>query len=217
MNDGKLTGAVFIDLSKAFDTISHAVLLSKLPQYGVTSNELEWFSDYLFNRNQVVCFENTFSDQQPVYSGVPQGSVLGPLLFLIHFNDFVLHLKHSEVIKFADDTIIYVRGKDATLIQSKLTDDMNIISDWLDSNDLIMNLKQGKTETMLFGTAKSLNKFLNQPFEVSISDRIINNTSLYKYLGMKLDPTLSHLTHILMRFIVKPPADYVFYIGFVIP
>ena len=137
MNDGKLTGAVFVDLSKAFDTISHAVLLSKLPQYGVTSNELEWFSDYLFNRNQVVCFENTFSDQQPVYSGVPQGSVLGPLLFLIH-------LKHSQVIKFADDTVIYVSGKDATLIQSKLSDDMNIISNWLDSNDLIMNLKQGK-------------------------------------------------------------------------
>ena len=191
MDNGKLTGAVFIDLSKAFDTISHAGLLNKLPEYGIKSTELEWLTDYLFNRKQFVLFDDKISSEQPVYSGVPQGSILGPLLFLIHFNDIATHIKNSRIIKYADDTVIYFSHKDVLVIQNKLSEDCNLISRWLDSNDLIINLKPGKTETMLFGTAKRLCTVKDHNFEVKIKNRIINNTILYKYLGVKLDITLN--------------------------
>ena len=86
VDSGKLVGAVFIDLSKAFDTISHAKLLDKLSRYGINDGELEWFKDYLFSRKAVVSYNNCLSEVHEIYSGVPQGSILGPLLFLVFFN-----------------------------------------------------------------------------------------------------------------------------------
>ena len=190
MDNGKLIGAVFIDLSKAFDTISHAGLLNKLPEYGITSTEHNWIADYLFNRKQVVCFDNIFSNQQSVYSGVPQGSVLGPLLFLIHFNDIATCLKNCRVVKYADDTVIFFSDRDPVFIQNKISEVLSVIKSWLDSNDLIMNLKPGKTEAMLFGTSNRLNKLKNQPFEVHVNDNVVHTTDRYKYLGVKLDSSL---------------------------
>ena len=195
MDEGYLTGAVFIDLSKAFDTVSHSALLNKLPSYGIDSNELMWITDYLFNRKQTVFYNNNYSIQQPVFSGVPQGSVLGPLLFIIHFDEVISDLKHSHGIKYADDTVIYFSHKDPIVIQNKLSEDMGIINTWLEQNDLVLNLKKGKTETMLFGTAKRLYNHRDHKLEVKIRNFTINNTSEYKYLGVKIDPTLSLSTH----------------------
>ena len=100
MNNGNMIGAVYLDLSKAFDTIGHGLLQNKLNTYGVSGKELNWFTDYLFNRTQIVEIENVRSVTKPVYCGVPQGSILGPLLFVVFFNDLVENL-NCHVIKYA--------------------------------------------------------------------------------------------------------------------
>ena len=103
---GKLVGAVFINLTKAFDTVSHSVLLSKLPAYGIKGVELEWFINNLFSRKQQVVIQNTKYESEFISCGVTQGSILGPVLFLLYFNDFSKTLFKSEVLMFADDTVV---------------------------------------------------------------------------------------------------------------
>ena len=103
---GELVGAVFLDLSKAFDNIGHEILLSKLPSYGIRNIELTWFTDYLFSKKQLVNFDKC-SSKESVLCGVPQGSILGPLLFKICFNDFHTCLRYAKTIKFADDSYIF--------------------------------------------------------------------------------------------------------------
>ena len=106
IDQGNMVGAVFIDLTKAFDTVGHTVLLHKLVEYGIQDVEHEWFSDYLFHRVQYISVEGTSSRKRPLMSGVPQGSILGPLLFIMFFNDFPECLTNSKVIMYADDTVI---------------------------------------------------------------------------------------------------------------
>ena len=94
----------FIDLSKAFNTVSHSCLLNKLPSYGINNKELHSLTDYLFSRTQSVQFKGVLSDANPIFSGVPQGSILGTLLFTIHFNDMHTPLQSTSIITYADDT-----------------------------------------------------------------------------------------------------------------
>ena len=112
VDNGNILGAVFIDLSKAFDTVSHSRLLNKLPSYGINNKELHWFTDYLFSRTQSVQFKGALSDANPIFSGVPQGSILGPLLFTIHFNDVHTPLQSTSIITYTDDTVIFTAVKD---------------------------------------------------------------------------------------------------------
>ena len=111
MDKGLMTGAISIDLRRAFDTVDHARLLSKLTIYGIRNEELMWFEDYLFNRTQFVAFEGAVSSIQPISCGVPQGSVLGLLLFTLLINDIDIHLKWCEIIMYADDIVIYYANK----------------------------------------------------------------------------------------------------------
>ena len=97
-NNGKLTSAVYVDLSKAFDTIGRSVLLQKLTTYGVKDKELEWFNSYLFNRKNYVCVDRNISSPEVVYCGVPRGSILGPLLFIIFINDLSDYIEHASLL-----------------------------------------------------------------------------------------------------------------------
>ena len=106
-----LAGCVFIDFSKAFDTLSHSKLLTKLTAYGTTDNELEWFTSYLFHRQQLVHYDSNLSKACAVTCGVPQGSILGPLLFIIYANDIIDHVKSSKLIMYADNTVFIQMAK----------------------------------------------------------------------------------------------------------
>ena len=156
VDEGILVGATFIDLSKAFDTISHSNLLRKLPQYGICDEELSWFTDYLFHRSVVVSYDSCLSNTQDILTGSPQGSILGPLRFKMFFNDIADVIEVAEIVKYADDTVIYVAERDVAVINSKLTKDMDAIAKWLEQNALIINLKKGKTESLLFGTSQRI-------------------------------------------------------------
>lgn len=190
--NGKLVGALFLDLSKAFDTISHDVVLRKLSSYGVDNVELLWFTDYLFNRSQVVEVGNRTSASFNVVSGVPQGSILGPILFLIFFNDFSEHLEKSKCIQFADDTVIYVANADPYIIETTLNDELENVSTYLNDNELILNLKKGKTETVLFGTSKRLSrKNTKNTIQLAMQGQPIHHSTSYIYLGNELDSSLT--------------------------
>ena len=145
MDRGNLTGALFINLSKAFDTVSYSSILDKLPAYGISGNEKAWFTDYLFHRKIRVNYKGTLSTPILIHCGVHQGSVLEPLLFLLHFNKLTSMLKSCKMIMYVDDTILYYSHKDMKEIKKILSQDHCMVSKWLQENELVLNLKKGKT------------------------------------------------------------------------
>ena len=165
MDQGLLTGAVFIDLRKAFDSIGHDALLSKLEYYGLRGTELDWFRSYLIDRKQVVNFGKETSNPCSITSGVQQGSILGPLLFVLFLNDVPVVLKHCQILMYADDTVIYFSAKDATQIAKTLSEELASVNQWLLDNSLFMH--KGKTECVLFGTNAKLASS-NDNFVVSV-------------------------------------------------
>ena len=105
--------------------------------YGILNKELEWLKDYLFDRTQYVQWGTSLSDAGKVHSGVPQGSIIGPLLFILFYNDLPSCLKHSEVMIYAHDTVIFVPRKDVEIIESRLSADMKRVNEWCTDNELI--------------------------------------------------------------------------------
>ncbi|CAB4042484.1 Hypothetical predicted protein, partial [Paramuricea clavata] len=176
---GLLTGAVFLDVQKAFDTVSHPKLLSKLRFFGIRDNELNWFEDYLLDRYIQVGVNGALCSSFPVNSEVPQGSILGPLLFIMHMNDLLLTpFTGSNLIMYADDTVIYFAAKTTAEIIDILNEDLKIIGDWAINNEIYLH--QGKLESVLFGTHKR--RSINEPLKVQIYGLDIKSSLVYKYL-----------------------------------
>ena len=194
MDTGMLTGAVFVDLSKAFDTVDHARLLSKLPIYGILNRERKWFESYIFNRNHFVSFHGVPSEVSTISCGVPQRSILGPLLFVLLINDLEFQLKYSQIILYADDAVIYFADKDVGSIQERLNADLKCISNWFSDNNLIVNLKKSKTECVLFGTHKKTARSEN--FMIKMNGTQITESHAYEYLGVIMDKNLNYLEHL---------------------
>ena len=141
--------AVFIDLSKAFDYIDHGLLLSKIKAYGTYEDGLRWFQSYLTGRRQRVLVNGVASIWRPVERGVPQGSILGPLLFCIFVNDLPERINQCSVSLYADDTTLYHSSKDSTKLKNTLESALDEVANWVGGNGLTMNIK--KTQVMFLG------------------------------------------------------------------
>ena len=139
---------VFVDLEKAFDTVNHKILISKLKYYGFQENTLSWLTSYLSNRTHKVTLNGEISDSKPVSCGVPQGSILGPLLFLIYINDMNKAIRNSKVYHFADDTNLLFSHKNEKTLKRIVNKDLKNLYEWLCANRLSLNV--AKTEFMIF-------------------------------------------------------------------
>ena len=186
IDKGRMVGSLFIDLSKAFDTIGHSILLEKLLRYGILGTELNWFSDYLFNRSQQVEIDGTNSNTNCITSSVPQGSILGPLMFIIFFNDLSDCLQHCDIFQYADDTVILFSAQHVDEIEFAINEDLKRIGSYCQINELLLNLKPGKTEVMLFGTAQRLCRH-GKNLKIMYQYTQINFVTEYVYLGNVLD------------------------------
>ncbi|MCP4584377.1 reverse transcriptase domain-containing protein, partial [Pseudoalteromonas sp.] len=135
IDSGQFVDVLYVDISKAFDSVSHPKLIAKLDRYGVRGHLLLWIKAFLADRRQRVVIDNKFSRWLPVESGVPQGSVLGPLLFLVYINDLPYVVRYAQVKLFADDLKIYIallRSEPTTPLQ----DDIQEVLAWLNDNQL---------------------------------------------------------------------------------
>ena len=193
--DGMYTLAVFLDLSKAFDSLEHEVLLKKLHRYGIRGTAHNWYKSYLENRQmRVKCTVASsgkleYSDYMDIKYGTPQGSCLGPLIFLIFTNDLYRHLVYSSAILFADDTTLHKTHRNLNYLRWCVEDDLNTMSDWFAANKLTLNLD--KTVCILF--QKNTNKI---QIALKINNILITSQSETKFLGIWLDQYLTWHSHI---------------------
>ena len=192
MNDKLLTGVCFLDIAKCFDTINHDLLLQKLSKYGVKGNEMLWFTSYLCNRSQSVYYKNKLAESVNVNIGVPQGSTLGPLLFMVFVNDLPLHVNGARCTMYADDTIIYVNDENVVGINSKMNEIMSNVSHWYTANRLVLNVS--KSNAMLIG--RSIDENQRNQFTVNINDACVENVRCTKYLGVHIDEQLKFDIHV---------------------
>ena len=192
ISERKMVGVVFMDLKRAFETIDRDRLLEKLYQYGCKGTVLEWFRSYLTNRTQQVRYNDVCSKLLSTEYGVPQGSVLGPLLFIIYINDLVKVCPEDCNIKmFADDTLIYVTGESSMEVERKMNVAFNVVEEWMNINRLKMNA--GKTKYMI---VRSIRKELEGSMAVKCLDKTeIERVEMIKYLGVIIDDRLRFTEH----------------------
>ena len=144
IDEEKYSIGIFLDLSKAFDTIDHKILIRKLEHYGIRGVAKDWFENYLYNRKQIVKYNGVQSEEMTIRSGVPQGSVLGPLLFLLYINDIQYCSELVSIVLFADDTNIHYNHTCLKKMNEFTQVKINKIADWLNANKLSINTEKKK-------------------------------------------------------------------------
>ena len=186
MDKGLYTGALLLDLQKAFDTVNHSILLSKFQAMGMNKSTVTWFKSYLSQRKQFVDISGTRSPEGVISCGVPQGSILGPLMFLVYVND-MNSATSCKLFLYADDSVLVTTGKDLTEIERTLSSELQNIQVWLEINKLSLHL--GKTESIVFGSKQKLKR--GAKIQVKCKDTTIVNKDKIKYLGITLDQDMS--------------------------
>ena len=147
-DSGLCSGAVFLDLSKAFDTVHHCRMLKKLEATGVEQNSLSWFRSYLGNRSQVVRKGNEYSTPVRCLRGVPQGSKLGPLLFILYTSDVINAVSHCRLLLYADDSCLYSSGPSFQSVTAHLQSDIDNLSIWFNKNLLQLKWFENRTSAL---------------------------------------------------------------------
>ena len=194
MDKKLVTCGLFLDFSKAFDTINHDILLSKLYSYGIRGNPLRWFESYLYNRNQVVKIGDTISSSQTIICGIPQGSTLGPLLFLLYINDLPNCSSKLSFRIFADDTNMFYTSNNLRNLESVMNEEFKLVVKYCATNKLSINLS--KTNYILVSSSR---------LSGSINVNDIKIQSQIKYLGAYIDqhlnwgPQIKHINNKLAK------------------
>ena len=199
LDNKKLPLAIYLDLSKAFDTIDHSILLYKLRYYGIQGSSLNWFGSYLSNRKQYVEFNDTLSDLKEIKTGVPQGSILGPLLFIIYMNDIYKVTDKFHFTLYADDTSLMeplctfnVNIDNNHIVSTAINSELNLIFEWLSLNKLSLNVK--KTKMMVFHyRQRNIDNIIPK---LEINGIAIERVKQFNFLGIILDEHMSWKPHI---------------------
>ena len=193
IDNGSLNGVVFIDLTKAFDAIDHEIILRKMSFLGFDQVAIRWFLSYLSGRTQRCDVNGKLSTARKLRYGVPQGSILGPLLLLIYINDLPNCLQATAPRMFADDTNITLSAKTLTELKQALIPELSKLSCWLKANKLSLNV--AKTELMIIGSRQRLS-VQNEDVVIRIDDQIIKQVEHTKFVGVTIDAQLTLCKHV---------------------
>ena len=187
LNNRKLTGMILLDIAKAFNCISHDILYAKMASYGFDKTVIQWFRSYL-HRTQPVTINNRLSTIIPVTHGIAQGTVLGPILFVLYINDIFKFTKYVKMSLFADDCVMYLSGSNWNVVHCRMQRDFDAIVDWTFCNNLRLN--HDKTNAIIFASRFRLAN-MHEPKAFNMFDQKIKFVNSHCYIGISLKATMS--------------------------